>query len=78
MPTPAQLRIIHLIALSGGIATPAQITFLTRGCPKYLNRVLCQMQHAGFVNRGKGIVWLTMRGMDENDIPATGNDSPVA
>jgi len=67
LTTPAQLRILHLIALAGGKSTEAQITTLTRGSPKYLNRVLCQMQRAGLVNKGKAAVWLTMQGWNEND-----------
>jgi len=78
LTTPAQLRIIHLIALAGGKSTEAQITTLTGNNKNTINTHLCQMQRAGLVNKGKAVVWLTMRGWDENDISTVGADSTMA
>lgn len=67
MTTPAQLRILHLITLAGGITTEAQITLLTGNHLKTINTHLCDMRRAGLICKAKGNVWLTMRGMNEND-----------
>lgn len=78
MTTPAQLRIIHLIALAGGNSTEAQIIALTGSNYFNVKYHLRQMQRAGLINRGKGIVWLTARGMNENNLSAAGPDNSVA
>lgn len=76
MSTPAQLRIIHLIALNGGKSTEAQITTLTGNNKNTINTHLCHMKRAGLINKGKAAIWLTMRGWNENDL-STISDNPA-
>lgn len=67
--TPAQLRILHLIALAGNVTTPAHIIAKMGYNPNVVNTHLCHMQQAGLIHKAKGAIWLTMQGLEVSSQP---------